>query len=65
MTACRLWENCFELRLTLKSFVFTNMKVPPFLLHQASAQRAFAVWVSWVGYDTSAVNWLLLSEAEY
>lgn len=60
-----LWKNCFELKLTLKSFVFTNINVSSFLLHQVSAWRVFAIWVLWVGYNICAINWLLLSKEEY
>lgn len=65
MIAFNLWKTCFELKLTLKSFVFTYIRDPLFLLHKVSAQRAFAIWVLSVGYHISAINWLLLSKEEY
>lgn len=65
MIAFNLWKNCFELQLTLKSSVFTNIEVPSFLLHQVSAQRAFAIWVLWAEYNICAINWLLLSKEEH
>lgn len=54
MIVFNLWKTCFELKLTLKSFVFTYIRDPLFLLHKVSAQRAL-----------SAINWLLLSKEEY
>lgn len=65
MIAFNLWKNCFELKLTLKSFVFTYIRDSFFLFQKVSAQRAFAIWVLSVGYHMRAINWLLLSKKEY
>lgn len=65
MALFNFYKNYFELKLTLKSFVPTDIKVLSFLLHQVSAQRAFAIWVLWVGCNICEINWLLLLKEGY